>query len=103
MKFAKEDVINKQGQVCVIGALALSQGISVRSLKQTDQGGGTLVTRLSKKLDILPRALESLIRLNDEGRWKRLEDRLRKLEIYHLVKKYALTSTKDKNRDTVTA
>lgn len=90
MKFARGQYINTDRQTCVLGALALSQGMSERAVRASVTGIDRVFPLLKKKLGLTDKTLETLMKLNDESRWKRLEDRLRKLEIFHLVRKYAL-------------
>lgn len=100
MKFSKEEYINSKGQTCVVGALALSQGISKNFLRNT--GESEINTRVANKLKLSVHTVEGLINLNDQGRWTRLLARLKTLELVHLVKKYALPETTRTTKTTKT-
>lgn len=91
MKFIKGEFINSEGQVCVVGALALSQGISKKKLRNEDSD---VLPKLADKLGVSERNLDGLIKANDSGRWVRLEQRLRQLELFHLVRPFALDAVK---------
>lgn len=100
LKFATNAFVAENGRdVCVLGALALSQGISRRRLVNMDDG--EVASQLSKKLKISPRTLLGLISLNDSRHWTRLTDKLRSLEILHLVRPFALNTPNKTNRATV--
>lgn len=104
LKFIQGDLtvlINKKRQFCVVGALARSQGISVTRLGSSSTEG--IVGLLAPKLKLSERTLESLVRLNDLGRWARLENRLRSLELLHLVRPFSSGSTKVFSKQAVTA
>lgn len=92
MKFAKGQYINEQNETCVVGALALSQGLTQKQVRNSDRGADKVMLTLSRKLGLTEDVLDSLITLNDNGRWQRLETKLKKLRLFKLVEKYALPS-----------
>lgn len=104
MKFVKGGLVGEgkeRGQVCVLGALALSQGITKRYLRDSDDRA--VAIRLSKKLKLPTRTLLGLVSLNESAHWSRLERRLRQLELLHLVRKFALPLTQRATKTAVTA
>ena len=82
------DETNTNHNVCVVGALARVSGMSIRNL--VSRGIVGTVRRVSKKLKIKEKDLRRLMDLNDSEHWEKLTDKLKRLELYHLVKRFAL-------------
>lgn len=83
LEFKTGKYTDGHGGYCVVGALARATG-------QRLVGQGIInEDRLRTDLKISDKTINDLIELNDNLDWKRLSNRLRKLELFHLVLPYA--------------